>query len=321
MDGMKQRRKTPGSQESLLGDPPVETWNTLFQADIHAMLLIADDDKSNRDLLCNEFINRIHNSGGAVELLGEEVGQAMRNPDGHGIEHFGYVDGRSQPLMLQEDLDRERKQHWNPRIPLGQVLVPCPGGGKPTSFGSYFVFRKLEQNVRGFKKMEKHLAKALGLGSAAADNPERQDELEELAGAMVVGRFENGRPVVLANEAGDLKNKDVPNDFNFAADPNGLRCPFAGHIRKTNPRGESEQKFGEVAIPEIRHLMARRGITYGERTKHPNAKGLLLRRCQRAMSACSLWRIKATFRISLNSPRPLGRITRILLVRRPALIL
>ena len=34
-------------------------------------------------------------------------GRALLNAAGFGIEHFGYVDGRSQPLMLVEDIDKE----------------------------------------------------------------------------------------------------------------------------------------------------------------------------------------------------------------------
>ncbi len=77
------------------------------------------------------------------------------------------------------------------------------------------------------------------------------------------------------HEAGSLAGKTVPNNFNYEkADPPGLRCPFAGHIRKTNPRGESEKKFGLANGSEIRRLIARRGITYGIRAVDPNTPDL-----------------------------------------------
>ncbi len=252
-----------------LNDPPLETWNETFQGDIHAMLLIADDNDALRDAKRADVMNRIAATIGAVTVLGVEEGRAMRNADDHGIEHFGYVDGRSQPLMLEEDWIQERDKlggvdQWDPKIPLGQVLVPSPGGASKNSHGSYFVFRKLEQNVRGFKKDEKQLAEFLNLAKGGF-NP-------ELAGAMVVGRFENGTPVAASGEEQNLSGKPVPNNFNFLKDPDGLKCPFAGHIRKSNPRGESEVKFPQF-IPkgsEKGHLMARRGITYGRRGVHPN---------------------------------------------------
>jgi len=260
-----------------LNDPPLQTWNDTFQGDIHAMLLIADNSEAARNAVHTQVRALIAKTHGAVTVLGEEDGRAMRNPDGHGIEHFGYVDGRSQPLMLVEDVEEEKTKpgggidQWNPTIPLGQVLVPSPGGSSGNSHGSYFVFRKLEQNVRGFKKDEQQLAEFLGLGARETD-PEQAAERKELAGAMVVGRFENGMPVVQQDESGNLKNKEVPNNFNFKADPNGLKCPFAGHIRKSNPRGDSEDRFPQF-VPkgsEIGHLMARRGITYGVRAVQPN---------------------------------------------------
>ena len=260
-------------------DPDVVTWNEHFQEDIHAMLLIADDHEVVRNTKRAAVLSLILATDGAVSIVGEEEGRAMRNPDGHGIEHFGYVDGRSQPFALVEDLTEENSKHggtdrWSPKIELSQLLVHSPGGDTSNSYGSYFVFRKLEQNVRGFKKMEKQLAKFLKLG-AGVDDPAKVDGLEELAGAMVIGRFENGQPVALQDEAGSLKGKDVPNNFNYLKDdPKATKCPFAGHIRKSNPRGESELKFGLPPGSEILHLMARRGITYGQRVVSPNTPDL-----------------------------------------------
>ena len=88
----------------------------------------------------------------------------MRNPAGDGIEHFGYVDGRSQPLFLKDEVDKEPREHWDPAFPLSNVLVADPLAADPDRhFGSYFVFRKLEQNVRAFKEIEQELADDLGL--------------------------------------------------------------------------------------------------------------------------------------------------------------
>ena len=270
-DGMKARI-------SELNDAPLQTWNETFQADIHAMLLIADDSEAARNATHAYVLSLISASLGAVTIVGQEEGRAMRNPDGHGIEHFGYVDGRSQPLMLVEDINDEATKvgggidQWNPTIPLKQVLVPDPAGGA-NSHGSYIVFRKLEQNVRGFKKDEQQLAEFLGLGAGEAD-PDKASGLKELAGAMVIGRFENGMPVLLQKTDGNLNKKEVPNNFNYGADAPGNKCPFAGHIRKTNPRGGSEEKFGLPKGVEIGHLMARRGITYGVRSIKPNDPNL-----------------------------------------------
>jgi Dyp-type peroxidase family len=196
---------------------------------------------------------------GGATIVKEQAGRAIFNKVNDGIEHFGYVDGRSQPLMLVEDLERESRDagisQWDPQSTLGVALVPEPGATDGVSFGSYFIFRKLDQNVRGFKRKEQELATALGLTG----------EARELAGALVVGRFEDGTPVTMSDEA---RGVNPPNDFNYNADP-GARCPFHGHIRKANPRGSGGF---EPPPNEKKHLMARRGIPYEDvpRLVHPS---------------------------------------------------
>jgi deferrochelatase/peroxidase EfeB len=231
-DGMKRRI-------AEVADPPVDQWEPAYQREIHAVILIGDAEQETVTALRDEIVGDLPES---ARLLGEETGQGMRNPAGDGIEHFGYVDGRSQPLFVRDEVDKEPKQHWNPAFPLSNVLVPDPFSPDPDRHhGSYLVFRKLEQNVRAFKEIEQELADGLGLTGSDRDR----------AGAMLVGRFKDGTPLTSKRKAG---GGPVGNDFTFDADT-GSKCPFSGHIRKTNPRS-----FGRDV------LMARRGQTYGERT-------------------------------------------------------
>lgn len=234
-DGMKRRT-------SLVNDPPAEEWERLYQREIHAVILIGDAGAEPVERLREQILAELPDS---ARLLGEERGQGMRNPAGDGIEHFGYVDGRSQPLFLKDEVDKEPKQHWDPAFPLANVLVPDPFAPDPVRhFGSYLVFRKLEQNVRAFKEIERDLADRLAL----------QGTDRERAGALLVGRFRDGTPLTLKPKPG---GGPVANDFTFDGD-DGSRCPFSGHVRKTNPRS-----FGRDV------LMARRGQTYGERADDP----------------------------------------------------
>ncbi|MEU0568660.1 hypothetical protein ABZ297_25225 [Nonomuraea sp. NPDC005983] len=234
-DGMKRR-------VAEVNDPAVEQWENCYQREIHAVILIGDATPEPVAALREEILGELP---AGARLLGEETGQGMRNPAGDGIEHFGYVDGRSQPLFVKDEVDREPKKHWNPAFPLGNILVADPLAPNPgRHFGSYFVFRKLEQDVRAFKVIEQDLADTLGLAGADRDR----------AGAMLIGRFKDGTPITAkARPAGG----PVSNDFTFDADDGG-KCPFSGHIRKTNPRS-----FGREV------LMARRGQTYGVRTDDP----------------------------------------------------
>ena len=143
-----------------------------------------------------------------------------------------------------QDAEKERQTRgwdkWDPVASLNLVLREEPGG--EGHHGSFLVFRKLEQNVRGFHQALTDLAGVLGCD-------------REKAGAMAVGRFRDGSPIVPPQQP-------EANNFNYKEqDPEGQVCPFHAHIRKTNPRGDSPIGLeGERAF-----RIARRGITYGDR--------------------------------------------------------
>lgn len=255
---------------SELSDPALAEWEEPYTKQIDALLIIGDDSELGVDRIAAVAADQIEAGGGKIVHI--ERGKALRSPEGEGIEHFGYVDGRSQPLYttfdfkLKDDgsldtfLDghlREsnggRTDAFDPFAPLRLVLVKDNLTADADAFGSYFVFRKLEQNVRGFKFTEQALADALEL--------EGQDR--ERAGAMVVGRFEDGTPVVASQTDGFLPAKE--NNFSYAGDTEGKKCPFHAHIRKTNPRGETG------AADEADRRITRRGITFGDRGTDPQA--------------------------------------------------
>ena len=234
-----------------LNDPPAKDWETEYKNDIHAMVLLADDDegrlRKKKKELCENV--RAH-----AEICAVEHGKVMWNrqnyPQEYPVEHFGYADSLSQPLFFQSDIERESperdgKNGWDPGAGPALVLVQDPYGRDGCDSGSYLVFRKLEQYVRAFKEHEQHLAHALGL---AGDEAKR-------AGALVMGRFEDGTPVVL--ECAPGQSKPVRNNFTYRDDPHGQKCPLQAHIRKVNPR--------QKGVPRI----VRRGITYGKREKEP----------------------------------------------------
>ena len=71
------------------------------------MLLLAHDEK---DILKALVAKTKASLPAAVVVAGEVAGMAYKNKNRDGIEHFGYVDGRSQPLMLKEDVKREKHE-------------------------------------------------------------------------------------------------------------------------------------------------------------------------------------------------------------------
>jgi Dyp-type peroxidase family len=237
--GMQRQPESP----RRFGDPPKDAWEPPYRDKIHAMLLLADDDEAR----LSATLDHVRRSAdGAVVELTTECGRKLRKDFPRGrldIEHFGFQDGVSQPLMIKQDAEAEMAlrghEHWDPSAPLSLALTEDQAGG----FGSFMVFRKLEQNVAGFRA---------ALAALAAQSDRSVDEV----GAMAVGRHEDGTPAVPTTT-----NDPVgANDFDFATqDPAGTRCPFHAHIRKTNPRGDAGLVF------ERTRRIVRRGITYGER--------------------------------------------------------
>lgn len=257
------------AHQTDFNDPSPTQWEKGYQdGDIDAMFLLADDDKDFLMRQARTFINRLDKF---CNILVVELGDALRHKDNNeGIEHFGYVDGRSQPIyLLGDERDEGKIDKWNPIEPLNILLTKDKSVAEDNgnNFGSYFVFRKLEQNVLAFKTRELELASELGFTI---------DEEKERAGAMAVGRFEDGTPLVLSQTDGFIPKKE--NNFTYEDDDDNtatgkagsLKCPYQAHIRKTNPRGDSVRRFGISDREERDHRITRRGITFGKREKHPN---------------------------------------------------
>jgi Dyp-type peroxidase family len=248
-NGMKTR------QYALL-DPPVSNWEPKYQQDIDALVIIAANDLTDVKKKQSEITDQLKN---IATIATVEPGLVLRRKfnntgEEHVVEHFGFTDGVGQPLFLTKDVEKEETEQGNIAknlfsSPLNLVLVQDPFGTPNVSFGSFLVFRKLEQNVQGFKKAQVALGQKLGISS-------------QQAGAMAVGRFEDGTPLVKYDKDG---RKNL-NNFDYDDDNFGLKCPFQAHIRKTNPRRESVRKGGPFAQSkeqELGHRIARRAVSYG----------------------------------------------------------
>lgn len=248
------------SRQRYLLDPEVTTWDSGYHDEVHAVLILAGDSAEEVNHAVDEVARSLQGTTGGV------IGKVVAREDGMGltrqldpndpstvvnVEHFGFMDGRSQPVFLKEQVDAEKAHGgistYDPSAPLSLVLVRDPLGKSDFSHGSFLVFRKLEQNVRAWNRAISGLAKELGVK-------------EDLAGAMAMGRFKDGTPVVGQGIAG---RTDVHNNFDFAGDPYGRKCPFQAHIRKTNPRGEAVGVDSPTLEAERLHRIVRRGIPYG----------------------------------------------------------
>lgn len=237
--------------QTVLNDPPVDEWEPGFQNKIDALILLADNNCDNLEAVAKKVIEEV---GNIADIVNTEVGIILKNKKGQTIEHFGFRDGVSQPLFLKDDIElakTEGTDKWDSTAPLELVLVKDPLGQGEYSFGSYCVYRKLEQDVRGFREAERELAKTLKLS----------DQNAEMAGALAVGRFRDGTPVTLFSSE---QNPDpVINNFNYDDDIDGTKCPFHAHIRKANPRGDKNDMHRTLEAQRT-HRIVRRAISYGE---------------------------------------------------------
>ena len=211
-------------------------------------------------------------------------------------EHFGFVDGVSQPVPTGDATvpasgpQADAQRHWH-GVPTGELLLGHPNlhgelapgpivasgspgaerlasNGAPEGFcnlglhGSYLVVRELRQDVAAFWHSLDVAAAALGL-------PER--DARWLA-ERIVGRTLDGD---LLAPGGVLPRQDgePANDQGYArTDLHGLGCPLGAHTRRANPRDSLPSRDG--ASPDLSltgdllksanaHRILRRGRKYG----------------------------------------------------------
>lgn len=181
--------------------------------------------------------------------------QRLQDSTGNVIEHFGFQDGKTQPVFDKSEAGRR----YPNRIRLGEVLCGYPNevdlpqrregqAGEVDDLmkdGSFLVIRKLRQDVEQFD----------GAIQAAVAQPQGPALSREDLMAKMLGRWPSGHP-----QAGDplavIVPGDGPNDFNYQNDGQGALCPFHAHIRRANPRLPPEPL---TRPPRI----MRRGMSYG----------------------------------------------------------
>jgi Dyp-type peroxidase family len=221
-------------------DPVPGTWEEPYRGSVDAMVAFADANEAVVTAAAAALAGTV---AGVASILTVESGRALKTADGVNREHFGYADGISQPLFDKADLPAANPANWDASAPLSLVLAADPFATTTAdAFGSYFVYRKLGQQVGAFNDRVNTLATTLAMQP-------------DLAGAMVVGRFKDGTPVVDSPVA---TGPTEANGFKFEDDGDKTRCPVHSHIRKVNPRKK-------ILFVEVRKKrVARRGIPYGK---------------------------------------------------------
>lgn len=256
-DGMATRAAELGDT----GESAPDKWGAPFRHEdaVHIMVMVSARDADALQAHDDSIRARVDASEG-LTLLGTQIAAELPTR----CEHFGYTDGISQPSIEGSGvpplpgagaLDGDG---WRPvragEFILGYedeegVLPPAPAPDQLAANGTYLVYRKLYQDVAGFRRQ---------LDAAAELYPGGRALLE----AKILGRWSDGTPLELSPDAPDPQisgDRMRNNDFSFANDPEGSACPVAGHIRRANPR--ASLPFKGVLVN--RHRMIRRGIAYG----------------------------------------------------------
>jgi Dyp-type peroxidase family len=266
-------------------------WNNRRDID-GVLLLYAADDPSLQNLINAERAAMLRVADGNPIVLRGGFLPGMR-------EHFGYVDGLSQPKIegrpgkkKDKSADKDNPDRIKPgsEVKPGEFLLGYLNerrarvtNGHDRDIrrnGTYVVFRQLEQDVPAFNAFLSQVANRIG-------------ENEEWVAARLLGRWRNGDPLVVTEsstqpadaarpdaeaEAADAEEPDAPaedpcekdtaskNDFlYYYKDRSGLMCPIGAHIRRANPR-DSLGPDPETALRLSKmHRIIRRGRPYGEK--------------------------------------------------------
>lgn len=189
----------------------------------------------------------------AVQVLKREDFAQVKG----GRTPFGYKDGISFPSIIGND----PSPVLSPEAPIaaGEFVLGYPGDSGRTiptpqpdvlgRNGTFAGLRKLHSHVAAFRRF-------LRDNSAAPLTP-------DLLAAKMIGRWPSGAPLMLAPDedrpelGSDLQQM---NNFFYAEDPKGLRCPLGSHIRRMNPRDTPLTVLDNVNL----HRIIRHGNTYGQ---------------------------------------------------------
>jgi deferrochelatase/peroxidase EfeB len=201
-------------------------------------------------------------------------------PKGNDYIHFGYKDSFSQPRLANVSwntvqgrlLSGKSLVDDRPPVPLDNFVItiknfsdaPLPPAYAPNPLlenGSFAAFRLLYQDVKAFNKF--------------INNPP-EGASPELVAAKMCGRWFDGTPLVVSPDKPnpDLKDFDYTN-FNYINhtpnqqgkghnDDLGRLCPYAAHIRRTNPRDDTKvtgnkNADGTPSYAASRRIMRRAG--------------------------------------------------------------
>jgi Dyp-type peroxidase family len=243
------------------GDSDPAHWDVRLKR-LHGVITTVAQKRSVRDKRKREL--KAEAQGAGLEVTCAQETDVRRNER----EPFGFADGISQPAI-----DDPKAGPWHRpgevRVKPGEfvlgyedeggVIPPAPA--QMGANGSYMVVRKLDQDPDAFWKFVGEEAGADGA---------------ELLAAKIVGRLPDGTPLIPSRRPPDPRPaRDGRNDFTYAGDPDGYRCPIGAHIRRANPRDSLDGKWRFAN----RHRVIRRGMPYWPDAEKPGLVFVCFQAC------------------------------------------
>jgi Dyp-type peroxidase family len=242
-----------------IGENAPANWEYPFgTSDMHVALAIYSQDDQNLESVLQRALqtqNDLPKVSVVYRMKFSELPEG-RNP-------FGFKDGLHNPKIEGSGID---PPGYEATVKAGEFIMGYPDENGQTATspepevlrrnGTFIAFRKFHMRVAAFRKYLRE----------QTSSPEE----EELIAAKMIGRWRSGAPLVLAPEHDNPKLGTDPNrnnDFSYADDMAGLKCPFSAHIRRVNPRDALKNDLVAVNL----HNIIRRGTNYGP----PLPEGLL----------------------------------------------
>jgi Dyp-type peroxidase family len=240
-------------------------WDAMWHGEVHVWLAVHALTPQALDQQCADLLAVIQAAAAMAQTGSQDAAALNIGGKVSPKEHFGYTDGFGNPEFLGVEKDRQPGQgkldangNWAP-LATGELLLGYAdeAGELPVApiphllanNGTFMVYRKLHQNVASFRRYLNEKSQLYPGGK------------EKLA-AKFVGRWRDGTPLELSPDRPDpaiVADKSRNVNFTYGKDATGALCPFAAHIRRTNPR----DAFGFHGKLIDRRRISRRGMVYG----------------------------------------------------------
>ena len=236
-----------------VGESGPDNWEQpLGSGDVHIAIAAISPDAARLEAVLERARRARHEVPG-VELIWRQDCYQLPN----GRTSFGFKDGIGQPAIEGSGIPPT-----NPKerpLKAGEIILgypdetgelsPMPTPDVLGRNGTYIVFRKLHTRVAAYRQYLRERASS------------REEEAR--LGAKMLGRWQSGAPLALTPESDDEELGADPgrnNDFLYADDPRGFKCPAGSHARRANPRDALDHEGG---VNARLHRMIRRGTSYG----------------------------------------------------------